>query len=136
MKPHISAITLGVKDLGRSKDFYGRGLGWPILMDYPQWVALSINEGTSMLGLISVEGLAHDAGVSAEGSGFRGVTLSYLVRSEERVAELLVEAERAGGTIVKPAERAPWGGTSGFFTDPDGFLWKVASGTGDQPFAE
>lgn len=72
----------------------------------------------------------------AEGNGFRGVTLSYLVRSEDRVAEVLAEAERAGGKIVKPAERAQWGGSSGYFTDPDGYLWKVASGSGQQPFAE
>ncbi len=30
-----------------------------------------------------------------------------------------------------------WGGSSGYFADPDGFLWKVAFGGGDdQPFAQ
>ena len=80
--------------------------------------------------------LRGDAGVPAEGNGFRGVTLSYLVRSEDRVAEVMAEAERAGGKIVKAAERSQWGGASGYFADPDGYLWKVASGTGQQPFAE
>jgi uncharacterized glyoxalase superfamily protein PhnB len=32
--------------------------------------------------------------------------------------------------IVKPAERSPWGGVSGYFSDPGGYLWKVASGEG------
>jgi len=41
-----------------------------------------------------------------------------------------------GGKIVKPAERSPWGGSSGYFADPDGYLWKAASGSGQQPFAE
>ena len=88
------------------------------------------------MGLLAWDALAADAGVPADGNGFRGVTLSYLVRSEERVAQVLAEAERAGGKIVKAAERAQWGGSTGFFADPDGYLWKVASGTGQQPFAE
>jgi uncharacterized protein len=64
------------------------------------------------------DALAGDAGVTADGSGFRGVTLSYIVRSEERVDEVLDEARRAGGRIVKLAKRAPWGGYSGYFADP------------------
>ena len=39
----------------------------------------------------------------AGGSGFRGVTLAHNVRSEERVEEVLAEAERAGGKVVKAA---------------------------------
>ena len=136
MNPHVSVITLGVKDLAKAKQFYGKGLGWTAYQDYPQWVAFAINNGSSGLGLLAWDSLAGDAGVPPDGNGFRGVTLSYLVRSEDRVAEVLAEAERAGGKIVKPAERAQWGGSSGYFADPDGYLWKVASGTGQQPFAE
>jgi catechol 2,3-dioxygenase-like lactoylglutathione lyase family enzyme len=136
MKPHISAVTLAVKDLARAKEFYGKGLGWAINHDYPTWVSFNLDDGNSMLGLYPREGLANDAGVSAEGSGFSGVVLSYLVRAEDRVAEVLNEAKRAGATIVKPAEQAQWGGMSGVFADPDGYLWKVASGSGPQPYAE
>jgi len=136
MKPHVSVITLGVRDMDRAKRFYGEGLGWPIQQDYPQWVSFSLDGGTSALGLYAWDALADDAGVAAEGSGFGGITLSYLVRSEDRVEAALAEAERAGGTIVKPAQQA-WGGAFGYFADPDGYLWKVASGSGDdQPFAE
>jgi uncharacterized glyoxalase superfamily protein PhnB len=89
-----------------------------------------------MLGLYPWDSLAGDAGVPADGTGFRGVTLSYVVRDETRVEEVLAEAEKAGAVIVKPAEHAQWGGCSGYFTDPDGYLWKVASGAEPQPFAE
>ena len=136
MNPHISAITLGVADLARARRFYGEGLGWPIEQDYPQWVSFKMGEGSSMVGLYPAEALAGDAGVAPDGTGFRGVTLSYIVRSEDRVAEVLAEAERAGATIVKPAERSQWGGASGHFADPDGFIWKVASGSGPAPFSE
>jgi uncharacterized protein len=40
------------------------------------------------------------------------------------------------GKIAKPAERQPWGGSSGYLTDPDGYLWKVAAGGGEQFAAE
>jgi len=136
MNAHVSGITLGVKDVNRAKQFYSEGLGWPIQQDYGEWVSFSLNNCMSMLGLFSRDALAADAAVPAEGSGFSGITLSYLVRSEERVDAVLAEAERAGGTIARPAEDSQWGGRSGYFTDPDGTLWKVASGGGDQPFAE
>jgi uncharacterized glyoxalase superfamily protein PhnB len=42
------------------------------------------------------------------------------------VDRLLAEVAAGGGTIVKPTSRADWGGYSGYFSDPDGFLWEVA----------
>jgi uncharacterized protein len=136
MKPHVSSITLGVKDLDRAKRFYAEGLGWPIHQDYPQYVSFQVGDGSSAFGLYTWDGLAQDAGAAPVGSGFRGVVFSYVVRTEDRVAEVLAEAERAGGTIVKAAEKASWGGASGYFADPEGYLWKVGSGTGPQPYAE
>ena len=38
----------------------------------------------------------------------------------------LAQAAAAGATIVRPAGRAFWGGTTGVFKDPDGHLWEVA----------
>ena len=43
---------------------------------------------------------------------------------------MLAEAQRAGATIVRPAVRAEWGGTSGAFADPDGYVWEVAHNPG------
>ena len=31
-------------------------------------------------------------------------------------------------TIEKPARNADWGGYSGYFSDPDGYLWEIAWG--------
>jgi hypothetical protein len=28
--------------------------------------------------------------------------------------------------LVKPGQRVDWGGYSGYFADPDGFLWEIA----------
>lgn len=65
------------------------------------------------------------------------MVFSYIVRSEASVDTVLADARRAGGKIVKPAVRSQWGGYSGTFADPDGYLWKVVVGPGEnQPYAE
>ncbi len=136
MKPHVSAITLGVQDVAKAKQFYHAGLGWPTLQDYPQWVSFSLNDGASMLGLSPLGLLAADAGVPNAPGEFRGVTLSYLVRDEKAVDRVMAEAEKAGGKIVREAQTAKYGGYFGFFADPDGYLWKVATGADQSHNAE
>jgi uncharacterized protein len=41
------------------------------------------------------------------------------------VDEVMGNAVAAGGGVVKPAAASPWG-YFGYFSDPDGCLWKVA----------
>jgi catechol 2,3-dioxygenase-like lactoylglutathione lyase family enzyme len=136
MKPHVAVITLGVRDMKRARRFYSEGLGWPIQQEDHNWVCFLLGEGSSALALYPWDELAEDAHVPADGTGFRGVTLAYNVRSEERVDEVLAEAERAGGKVVKPAERTSWGGYGGYFADADGYLWEVATGATQLPFSE
>jgi|SRR5436309_3676672 uncharacterized protein len=136
MKPHVAVITLGVRDLKRARSFYSEGLGWPIRQEDTNWVCFLLGAGSSALALYPWEELAEDARVPADGTGFRGVTLAYNVRSEERVDEVLDEAERAGAKVVKRAERTSWGGYGGYFADRDGYLWEVATGATQLPFSE
>ena len=136
MNPHVSVITLGVSDLARAREFYGERLGWPVDQESDNWACYLLGDGSSALALYPWDELAADAGVPAEGSGFRGVTLAYNVRSEERVDAVLAEAERAGGTVVQPSRRTQWGGYSGYFADPEGHLWEVATGATRLPFSE
>ena len=136
MKPHVAVITLGVQDFQRARQFYSEGLGWPVQQEEDEWVCFSLGNGSSALALYPWDELADDAGVAADGSGFRGITLAYIVRSEERVDSVLAEAERAGGKIVKSARPASWGGYSGYFADPEGYLWEIAAGAAQLPFSE
>jgi catechol 2,3-dioxygenase-like lactoylglutathione lyase family enzyme len=122
----VTAIMLGVEDLARSKEFYGEGLGCTIDQDYPNFVSFSLGEGSSSLALYERGAAAQDAGVSSEGSGFRGVSFHYIVPSEEAVDEVMGTAVAAGGAVVKEASATQWG-YFGYFSDPDGYLWKVAS---------
>jgi len=125
MEPRVSIITLGVSDLARSVRFYRDGLGLPLREGSGDAIAFFETKGT-WLALFPREALAADASVDSNGAGFRGFTLAHNVRSREAVDELLREAQAAGAAIAKPAKDADWGGYSGYFSDPDGFLWEVA----------
>src|SRR5438128_2603743 len=127
MGVQVSAIMLGVEDLARSKAFYGEGLGCAIDQDYPNFVKFTLGDGSSSLALYEREAAAQDAGVSSEGSGYRGVSFHYIVSSKEAVDEVMAQAVAAGAAVVKAAAGAQWG-YFGYFSDPDGYLWKVASG--------
>jgi catechol 2,3-dioxygenase-like lactoylglutathione lyase family enzyme len=126
MTLQVTAVMLGVRDLSRAKAFYGEGLGCAIDQDYPGYASFSLGEGSPSLALYEREAAARDAGVSPEGSGFRGVSFHYLVPSREAVDETMSKAVAAGGSVVKDAEAAQWG-YSGYFSDPDGYLWKIAT---------
>jgi hypothetical protein len=124
----VSAIMIGVEDLARSKTFYGEGLGCTIAQDYPNFVSFDLGEGSSSLALYPREAAAQDAGVSPEGSGFRGVSFHHIVPSSEAVDEAMARAVAAGASVVREATASPYG-YFGYFSDPDGYLWKVASGS-------
>ena len=126
MPIEVTAIMIGVEDLARSKKFYGEGLGCKIEQDHPTFASFNLGEGSSSLALYEWEAAAKDAGVSSEGSGFRGVSFHHIVGSSEAVDEVMASAMAAGGSVVKEAAASPWG-YFGYFSDPDGYLWKVAS---------
>jgi uncharacterized protein len=137
MKARVSSILIGVRDMDRSKQFYTEGLGWNVERDYGISVFFEPEDGT-LIGLYGRDGLAADVGTSPEGSGFGGLVLDYVVRSEARVDEIMADAAKAGATILKPAATLDWGGYGGSFADPDGHIWRLgysAVGT-DQPYAE
>jgi uncharacterized protein len=124
MEQRISLITLGVKDLQRSQSFYER-LGWQRAVKEAEGVVF-FQAGGMALALYPHDELAKDAGVMADADGFSGMTLAYNTRTREEVDAVLTEAVSAGGMLVKPAAEAFWGGYSGYFADPDGFLWETA----------
>jgi hypothetical protein len=123
MRQTISFVTLGVRDLARSRAFY-RALGWQESAGSQEAVAF-FQVGNIAFALFGRDDLAADAGVAAAGQGFVGFTLAHNVPSEADVDATLQEAVAAGGTLVAAGNRAPWGGFRGYFADPDGFLWEV-----------
>jgi hypothetical protein len=124
LEQRLSLVTLGVTDLGRSRTFYER-LGWQRSVRAAEGVAF-FQMGGMALSLYPRTDLAQDANVEPDGRGFPGFALAYNARTRAEVDAVLAKAVSAGARLVKPAQEAFWGGYSGYFADPDGFLWEVA----------
>jgi catechol 2,3-dioxygenase-like lactoylglutathione lyase family enzyme len=125
MRQKLSIVTLGVKDLQRSLEFYRDGLGWALSSASGEDVAF-FPMGGVVLGLYPRHLLAEDAMVDAKGEGFSGVTLAYNTKSKEEVDKVLETVAALGARVVKTAQEVFWGGYHGYFADPDGHLWEVA----------
>ena len=61
MPLQVTAIMIGVKDLARSKKFYGEGLGCTIDQDHPNFVSFNLGDGSSSLALYEWGAAAQDA---------------------------------------------------------------------------
>src|SRR6202035_767966 len=118
VEQRISLITLGVSDLIRARAFY-EALGWSGAQQ-PDDEVCFFQAGGMVFGLWTALG----------GHGAPGIELAYNVRSPEEVTQVLNEAEQAGGSIVRQAAVAEWGGTTGAFADPEGYVWEVAHNPG------
>ena len=124
MEPRVSIVSLGETDLQRSIRFYRDGLGLP-MREGNEGIAFFETKGT-WLGLYPWDTLAEDAGQNPRGEGFRGFTLAHNVMSKDEVDTLISKIPSIGGEVIKEPQDADWGGYSGYFSDPDGFLWEVA----------
>jgi uncharacterized protein len=122
----VTSVMLGVEDLERSKAFY-EAMGCKVDKDYPTFVELVLGDGPPSLALYPRDAAAQDAGVSPDGSGFRVTSFHFIVDSNDAVDDVISTAAHAGGAIVKAAGASAWGGYFGYFSDPDGHLWKVAA---------
>jgi uncharacterized glyoxalase superfamily protein PhnB len=92
----------------------------------PNFVSLSLGEGSSPLALYEWDAAAQDAGGLTGGFRIRGVSFHFITDSKEAVDEVIAKAEPAGGSVVRKPEGAQWGGYFGYSADPDGYLSKVA----------
>jgi uncharacterized protein len=123
MEQRLSLVTIGVRDLARSRAFY-EGLGWTTNAGADDDVVF-FQAGGMVVALWDGAGLAEDSAVE-DSDGWGGITLAYNARSPEEVDQVLAEAENAGGTIGRAGAETFWGGYSGVFLDPDGHPWEVA----------
>ncbi|HLZ36647.1 MAG TPA: VOC family protein [Mycobacteriales bacterium] len=68
-----------------------------------------------------------DPAAVTPGAGF---VLAHNVDSPGTVRDVLDRAQRAGATVLKPAQQAAFGGVHGYFADPVGIRWEVAYNPG------
>ncbi len=58
------------------------------------------------------------------------MTLAQVLDSEAEVEAVLDRAAAVGATVLKPPQRAAFDGFHGYFADPAGFRWEVATNPG------
>jgi len=129
LEPHLTFVSLGVEDLVRAVRFYRDALGLPA-REVGEGMAV-LDLGAARLALLPRQALAREAGIAAgpppgPDGGFPGILHSLNVHRREEVASLLARAAAGGARVVRPAAPASWGGETGVFADPDGFLWEIA----------
>ncbi len=125
MKPRLNIVTLGVKDLQKSSEFYNNALGWIPTKDSDDKIVF-YNQGGIILGLYPLDKLAEDAEIPAARSGFSGTTLAINLDTKDGVDKLYESVIAKGATpLVEPRDTF-WGGYDCYFADPDGFAWEIA----------
>ena len=126
MEQRLSLVTLGVADLVRAVAFYETVLGWKAAASPPGITFFDL--GGVVFALYPHAELAQDMRLALPSGrgGYEGFALAHNLRSEQEVDALFTHLERHGATIVKPPQKADWGGYSGYFADPDGHQWEVA----------
>lgn len=135
MEPRIHVITLAVDDLDRSLRFY-RALGFHSTgVIGAEFVGDDTHPGGSaamfelqnglLLMLYGRSDLAKDAGLPLEHAGSIQFSIGHLVSRREDVDAVLAQARAAGATLPDQPHERPWGIYSGYFRDPDGYLWEV-----------
>jgi predicted lactoylglutathione lyase len=114
MQPRISLITLGVEDLAREQAFYeALGFGAPFA---PDGEVAFFQAGPMVFGLWTELG----------GHGAPGIEMAHNVSSPQEVDAVLEAAVAAGGELRRAGQVMDWGGYSGAFADPEGYVWEVA----------
>ena len=126
MDQRLSIITLAVKDLQVSTDFYVEKLGWTKSSHSTDGISFfHLNE--IMLGLYPLSEFVNEIdGLDLSKEGRNRMTLAYLAKSEEDIDKLFADFKTKGIRILKTPEKVFWGGYSGYIEDPDGNLWEIA----------
>lgn len=130
MDQRISFVTLAVRDLEASRRFYVDGLGWTPDLDVAGEVLMIMTGRRLVLSLWDRGQFEAEVGPVAAGDGVPPFTLSHNVATEREVDAVLDTARAAGADPVHAAVRRDWGGYTGYFADPDGFRWEVATNPG------
>lgn len=130
MKPSITVITLGVDNLQRSLEFYRDGLGLPTQgiigteFEYGAVAFFDLHAGLK-LAIWPRASIVKDTGIPLGAASATEMTIGHNVASKAEVDAVMLQANKAGAVIVKPAQTTFWGGYAGYFQDPDGHLWEV-----------
>ena len=124
-RQRVTLITLGVTDLERSRQFYA-DWGWTPHPASQEGVYF-YQMGGAVRALCGKTDLAADQGRAEGDLGTGAMTLAQNCRDDAETDEVFNAALKAGAHCLKTPEKVFWGGYSGYFADPDGHVWEIAT---------
>ncbi len=130
MDQRVSFITLAVSDLAATRRFYVDGRGWVPALEVPDDVLMFPVADKVVLSLWSESGFEAEVGPIRRGEGVAPITISHNLGTSDEVDAVLEDARAAGAPHVEDGRQREWGGYSGYFSDPDGVRWEVATNPG------
>jgi catechol 2,3-dioxygenase-like lactoylglutathione lyase family enzyme len=120
-QPHLAAITLGVRNVQRTVEFY-RALGLqPDARSDGRTVWIQLNG--VLLRLVRRDVLAPEMASGTPGDGV--VSFRHAVEDDRLLDAILVRVTRAGGRVLRAPEPGPWMGRRAWFSDLDGHCWEL-----------
>lgn len=124
-RQRVTLITLATRDMTRARAFY-EAWGWEMHPSSNDAVTFYQMDGAA-LGLFGHDDLAADQGRAGASLGTGAVTLAQNCRDDGETDAVFDAALAAGATLLKRPEKVFWGGYSGYFADPDGHVWEIAT---------
>lgn len=123
MQQQLSVITLGIRDLARSRRFYEEGFGWTTVFANEEILFYQMNG--FVLGLWLANALEQDMNRSAlQTPG--AFALAHNVPSQADVEPTMNSLIRSGGKLLRHADAPTHGGFRGYVADPDEHAWEIA----------
>lgn len=119
---HLSLITLGIKDIKRSKKFYTKGFGWKPLLEQPDTILYQLSG--MILGTWLIQEFAQDVSQAARSQN-EAIALAQCVHTAEEVQPMLNKLANYGGKILRNASAPNHGGMRGYVEDPDSHIWEI-----------
>jgi uncharacterized protein len=124
----ISLITLGTRDLAKSRRFYVEGFGWEPVFENDEIIFYQLNG--VILATFADSALMEDMGGEVDLKRPGAFALAHNVRERTEVEPLMASLAAAGGRILRPADVPPIGGLRGYVADPDEHAWEIAYNPG------
>jgi catechol 2,3-dioxygenase-like lactoylglutathione lyase family enzyme len=119
----IYAITLFTEDLTKTKEYYQRVFGLPIIFEGPTSAVFKF--GGTLINLLKIEQadeLITPAQVANREAGSRFVITIHVDDVDAMCTELI---SRGVKLLNGPLDR-PWGIRTASFIDPGGYIWEIA----------
>jgi catechol 2,3-dioxygenase-like lactoylglutathione lyase family enzyme len=123
----IGAITLFVEDLAKTKEFYGKVFGLPVIYEDDNSAVFKFeNALINLLETGAAVELIEPAAVASRDAGAR-VQFSLEV---DDVDAMCAELTDRGVELLNGPMDRPWGLRTASFRDPGGHIWEIAHALG------